>query len=211
LAERDPENTLLARQSRLRLSAEQLRDSALLASGLLNTQIGGPSVKPPQPAGVAELVYAGSFKWKDDEGPNRYRRGLYIHYQRTAPYPMLANFDAPDANVACSRRRRSNSPLQALNLLNDPAFFEAAQAMALKVVGEAPPDRRIDYAFELALGRSPGERERARLRKLLDEQATLLAGNRKQAEELLPLQPNDAAWVVASRVLLNLDEFITRE
>ncbi len=211
LSERDPENTLLARQSRVRLSAEQLRDSALSASGLLNPAVGGPSVKPPQPAGVAELVYAGSFKWKDDEGPNRYRRGLYIHYQRTAPYPMLANFDAPDANVACSRRRRSNSPLQALNLLNDPAFFEAAQAMALRVLDEAPADKRLDYAFELALGRTPGDLERQRMQRLLDEQATALAGDAKQAEALLPLRPRDAAWVIAARVLLNLDEFITRE
>jgi hypothetical protein len=211
LMERDPENTLLARQSRLRLQAEQLRDSTLSASGLLNPAVGGPSVRPPQPAGVAELVYAGSIKWKDDEGPSRYRRGLYIHYQRTAPYPMLANFDAPDSNVACSRRRRSNSPLQALNLLNDPAYFEAAQAMALRVLTEAPPDKRLDYAFELSLGRAPAERERQRVQRLLDEQSTLLARNAKQAEELLPLRPKDAAWVIASRVLLNLDEFITRE
>jgi hypothetical protein len=211
LAERDPENTLLARQSRVRLPAEALRDSALRASGLLNPAVGGPSVHPPQPAGVAELVYAGSFKWKEDEGPARYRRGLYIHYQRTAPYPMLANFDAPDANVACSRRRRSNSPLQALNLLNDPVFYEAAQAMALRVLDEAEPGKRIDYAFELALGRSPAARERQRLQRLLDEQSTLLAANERQAASLLPLRPKDAAWVVASRVLLNLDEFITRE
>lgn len=211
LSERDPENTLLARQSRIRLTAEQLRDAALSAGGLLNPAVGGPSVKPPQPAGVAELVYAGSFKWKDDEGPNRYRRGLYIHYQRTAPYPMLANFDAPDANVACSRRRRSNSPLQALNLLNDPAFFEAAQAMALRVLDEAPAEKRMEHAFELALGRAPNERELERMRRLLDEQATALSKNEKQAAQLLPLRPRDAAWVVASRVLLNLDEFITRE
>lgn len=211
LLERDPENILLARQSRVRLPAEQLRDSALLAGGLLNPRVGGPSVHPPQPAGVAELVYAGSFKWKDDEGPERYRRGLYIHYQRTAPYPMLANFDAPDANVACSRRRRSNSPLQALNLLNDPAYFEAAQAMALRVLDEAEAGKRLDYAFELALGRPPGERERARLQRLVDEQSALLAAHEKQAAALLPLRPRDAAWVVAARVLLNLDEFITRE
>jgi hypothetical protein len=178
---------------------------------LLNSAIGGPSVRPPQPAGVAELLYAGSGKWTDDEGPARYRRGLYIHYQRTAPYPMLANFDAPDSNVACSRRRRSNSPLQALNLLNDPVFVEAAQAMALRVLADAPPAGRVDHAFQLAVGRAPSEREKQRIQRLLDEQSTALARNPAQAAALLPLRPADAAWVVASRVLLNLDEFITRE
>lgn len=211
LKDKDPDNTLLARQSRVRLTAEQIRDAALKASGLMNDEIGGRSVKPPQPAGVAELVYAGSAKWVDDEGPERYRRGLYIHFQRTAPYPMLANFDAPDSNVACSRRRRSNSPLQALNLMNDPVFYEAAQALALRLADETDPQQRLEKAFLLALGRAPSDAEKSRMRRLLDEQQTALASSREAAAKLLPLKPEAAAWVTASRVLLNLDEFITRE
>jgi hypothetical protein len=207
----DPGNTLLARQSRIRLQAESIRDAALSAAGLLNDTIGGPSVKPPQPAGISELVYAGSAKWREDEGPARYRRGLYVHFQRTAPYPMLTNFDAPDSNVACSRRRRSNSPLQALNLLNDPVFFEAAQAFAYRLVTTAPAEQRIDEAFLHALGRLPSETERARVRKLLDEQSTTLAGKPAEAAGLFAVEPRQAAWVTAARVLLNLDEFMTRE
>ncbi len=182
LAAKDPENILLARQSRLRLSAEIIRDQALAASGLLHEQLGGRSVRPPQPKGVAELGYGGSVKWPESPAPDRYRRGLYIHYQRTTPYPMLSNFDAPDSNVACSRRRTSNTPLQALNLLNDPVFFEAAQALAKRVESEHDP---LAAAFELTLGRTPKPAERARLGKL--PRAT------------------------AARVLLNLDEFVTRE
>jgi hypothetical protein len=219
VAEKDPENALLSRQSRLRMPAEQIRDAALAAGGLLNTAIGGPSARPPQPAGVAELGYANSVKWTDDEGPARYRRGLYIHFQRTTPYPMLMNFDAPDSNVACSRRRRSNSPLQALNLLNDPVFFEAAQALALRTLRESPPqiEARLDYAFQLALGRAPTARERERLLRLFDEQAKAAERDEKLARALAPLAPEGnklaetAAWVMVSRVLLNTDEFITRE
>lgn len=211
LMEKDPDNVLLARQSRVRMTAEQIRDAALESSGLLNDQIGGPSVKPPQPAGVAELVYAGSAKWVEDSGPGRYRRGLYIHFQRTAPYPMLANFDAPDSNTACSRRRRSNSPLQSLNLLNDPVFFEAAQAFAMRLVNETTPQERLEKAFLYTLGRTPSGSERTRMQKLLDDQATILAKDKDLAGKLLPLKPEAAAWVTASRVLLNLDEFITRE
>ena len=211
LLEKDPENTLLARQSRIRLQAEQIRDAALSAAGLLNDSIGGPSVRPPQPKGIAELGYAGSVKWNDDEGPSRYRRGLYIHFQRTTPYPMLMNFDAPDSNVACSRRRRSNSPLQALNLLNDPVFFEAAQALALRLSRQPDSARRFDEAFLLALGRTPSTAERTRLAALLDSSAAALSADAKAAADLLPVNPNEAAWVNVARVLLNLDEFITRE
>lgn len=182
LSERDPDNSLLARQGRLRLSAELLRDEALAVSGLLDTRVGGPSIKPPQPAGVAELTYANSNKWKESTGGDRYRRGLYIHFQRTAPYPQLMNFDAPEGTVACSRRRMSDTPLQSLNLLNDPVFYEAAQALAFRAPAVSP-------AFELALGRTPTEKETARLEKLRQDQG----------------------MVAVARVLLNLDEFITRE
>ncbi len=186
VAEIDPENALLARQSRTRLSAEAIRDSALQASGLLHTAVGGPSIKPPQPPGVAELTYANSNKWRDTQGPLRYRRGLYIHFQRTAPYPQLMNFDAPEATVACSRRRSSNTPLQALNLLNDSVFHEAATALAFVVRQRSSnPEAQIVAAFERVLSRAPAPAELARLKPL-------------------PLE-------TVCRVLLNLDEFITRE
>ena len=116
-------------------------------------------------------------------------------FQRTSPYPMLSNFDAPDMTVACSRRRSSNTPLQALNLLNDPVFYEAAQALAYRVTTEGPADvnGRIDTAFELALGRKASERERTRLKKYMDE------------------QPAATAWTGLARIVLNTDEFIVRE
>ncbi len=186
LLEKDPDNSLIARQSRLRLSAEAVRDNALAISGLLNTSIGGRSIMPPQPPGVAELTYGNSNKWKDSVGPEKYRRGLYIHFQRTAPYPQLMNFDAPEGTVACSRRRESNTPLQSLNLLNDPVFFEAAQALAFRVSSEKDP---LGAAFQLSIARQPSERERLRLETLA----------------------HDESMVAVCRVLLNLDETITRE
>jgi mono/diheme cytochrome c family protein len=189
LDQRDPENRLLARQNRVRLPAELIRDSALAASGLLNPAIGGPSVRPPQPAGIAELGYANSIKWRESKGVDRYRRGMYIHYQRTTPYPLLANFDAPDSNTACSRRRRSDTPLQALNLLNDPVFYEAAAAFADRLQSEAPADP-IKYGFLLCLGREPSASERKRLEPLIGDGGQITA---------------------MARVLMNLDEFITRE
>jgi hypothetical protein len=216
LLSRDPENALVARQARVRLPAELVRDSALAAGGLLNTAIGGRSVRPPQPAGVAELGYANSVKWVESRGTEKYRRGLYVHFQRTTPYPMLANFDAPGATVSCTRRTRSNTPLQALNLLNDPVFLEAAQGFALRVLNESTGDR-IDYAFRTALARPPGARERERLARYLDLQSTMLKGDADSVTALMPLPPERvdaveaAAWVAAARVLLNLDEFITRE
>jgi hypothetical protein len=192
LESKDPLNVLLARQTRTRLPAEEIRDEALSASGLLDPKLFGPSVKPPQPAGVAEMAYNNSVKWKESAGSDKYRRGLYIHYQRTTPYPFLANFDEPDSTMACTRRRVSDTPLQALNLLNDPVFYEAAEALAYRVTHEATGDfnARLDYAFALTLSRKPTEHERARLEEYYR-------------------QPD--GWLGVSRVLLNLDEFLTRE
>jgi len=198
LEARDPENALLARQSRLRLPAELVRDEALAASGLLSREIGGKSVRPPQPAGVAELGYANSVKWKEDGGAAKYRRGLYIHFQRTTPYPLLSNFDAPEGTVSCARRRRSNTPLQSLNLLNDPVFFEAAQALAARALKEGGSEP-LDYLFELALARKPKPSEHERIARYLDQQMTTLKSDQ------------NAAWTGLARVLLNVDEFITRE
>src|ERR1019366_2824218 len=138
LAAKDPENTLLARQSRLRLPAELIRDEALSAAGLLDPRIGGGRGKPPPPQGGGAPAYAGAGEGGESSGPDRYRRGLYIHFQRTVPYPQLMSFDAPAASLACPRRERTNTPLQALNLMNDPVFFEAAQGLAYRIVREAP-------------------------------------------------------------------------
>jgi hypothetical protein len=214
---RDPDNTLLARQKRIRLSAELIRDAALFSSGLLNTSIGGKSVRPPIPPGVVELSYGGNVKWPETAGPDRYRRGLYVHFQRTTPYPQLMNFDAPDSNVTCSRRRTSNTPLQALNLLNDPVFFEAAQALAARVAAEAPADFAacVGRAFELCLARKPTARERERLARYYDQQLGILRNEPAAIESLSPgaAEPSAemAAWTAVSRVILNLDEFIHRE
>jgi len=216
---RDPENTLLARSSRVRLPAETVRDEALYAAGLLDLRIGGPSVKPPQPKGVAELSYANSVKWVESSGADRYRRGLYIHFQRTTPYPQLMNFDAPNASLACTRRERTNSPLQALNLLNDPVFFEAAQGLAFRVLREAGGGFRehLNYAFDVAVGRDASDKEAERLGRYYDDTLKSLAADPKTVAALFPNrlegvpQTEAAAWVELSRVVLNLDEFITRD
>jgi hypothetical protein len=218
LKERDPGNLLLSHQNRLRLSAELVRDAALQASGLLDPAVGGPSIRPPQPESVSKLTY-GNAKWEESAGKERYRRGLYIHYQRTSPYPQLVNFDEPDASVAAAQRRRSNTPLQALNLLNDPVFAEAAQTLAFRVLQAAPDswDARLDAAFQFCLGRRPGRLERERLARYFEDQKRILEKEPESAKLLAanPLPsatPLDAAtWVGLSRVLLNLDEFITRE
>jgi hypothetical protein len=216
---RDPENTLLARQSRVRLPAEEIRDEALSAAGLLDLRVGGPSVKPPQPKGVAELSYASGVKWVESPGADRYRRGLYIHFQRTTPYPQLTNFDAPSASLACTRRERTDTPLQALNLMNDPVFFEAAQGLAFRVMREARGGfrDRLNYAFDLTVGRAASDQEAERLGRYYDDTLKSLAADARTVAALFPNrlegvpQTEAAAWVELSRVLLNTDEFITRD
>ena len=219
----DPDNTLLARQSRPRLPAELIRDETLYAAGLLDLRIGGRSVKPPQPKGVAELSYAGSVKWEESGGADRYRRGLYIHFQRTTPYPQLMNFDAPNSNLSCTRREHTDTPLQALNLMNDPVFFEAAQGLAFRVMRESPSSGsggfrdKLNYAYLVTLGRQPGAHEAERMGAYYDETLRNLHADPQTVSALFPNriegvpQTEAAAWVELSRVLLNLDEFITRE
>jgi mono/diheme cytochrome c family protein len=194
LATVDPRNKLLARQVRLRLDAELVRDGALTASGLLTTKLGGPSVFPPQPDGIYRFTQIDK-NWKAATGPDRFRRGMYTYFWRSAPHPGLTVFDAPDATSACTRRNRSNTPLQALTLLNDKAHFEFAQALAARILGECKGDdgARIRYAFRLCMARLPTEREQKRLMELLER------------------QPTGEGWITMARVLLNLDEFITRE
>jgi hypothetical protein len=201
LAVDDPGNRLLARQNRLRFDAEIVRDVALAASGLLSDKVGGPGVHPPQPDGVMSLGQV-KREWRAAEGDERYRRGMYTFFYRATPYPSLAVFDAPDAFSACSRRPRSNTPLQALTLLNDQAFFECAQGLAKRVVDEAPEGDAagIEHAFRLCLGRPPQVEELEALERLL---AAEREGGTADAET--------AAWTSVARVVLNLDETITRE
>jgi hypothetical protein len=219
LREKDPDNRWLARQSRLRLPAELIRDAALAASGLLYPAVGGKSIRPPQPESISKLTYANGAPWQESEGPDRYRRGLYIHYQRTSPYPQLVNFDQPDSNTACARRRRSNTPLQALNLLNDPVFVEAAQALALRALEEAPPRMadRVEWMFRLALSRRPDAVERDRLSTFVEQQRVLFEKDPAAARQAAPVTPagvapaETASLAALARALMNLDEFITRE
>lgn len=219
LLERDPYNELLARQSRLRLEAEVLRDINLTASGLLVRKVGGPSVRPPQPPGVSEVTYANSAKWAESKGPDRYRRGLYIWFQRTSPYPMLMTFDASDANVCAVKRERSNTPLQALTLLNDIVFVECAQALGKRIVSEKKGDEdRLRHAFRVCLMREPAPEELARLRKLHADFLELCKAHPQEAARMVGAYkvadvsaPETASWMALARTLLNLDEFITRE
>jgi hypothetical protein len=220
LAARDPRNVLLARQNRFRLEAEVLRDSCLTASGLLAPTVGGPSVHPRQPAGISELTYAGSARWVESTGADRFRRGLYTWFQRTSPYPMLMTFDAPDSNVACTRRDRSNTPLQALTLLNDPVFHECAQALGQRIMTASQSDTRarLKFGLEACVGRPPSEQELASLSQLFAEFRGLADADHEAAAKVVGLpKPSDAALadtaaaVALARVLLNLDEFVTRE
>ena len=219
LAERDPENELLARQSRVRLPAESIRDAALAVSGLLDTTIGGPSVRPYQP-NINDNAYGGGREWKESTGGDRYRRGLYTFFKRSNPYPSMINFDAPNANLSVCRRDRSNTPLQALDLLNDAVFFEAAQGLAVRILRETTGHKfsdRLQYAYALSLGRTANPREEERLLGFFHRQKAILQADAKKVAALFPYdlenieRAEGAAWVNLSSVLLNLDEFVTKE
>ncbi|WP_169972709.1 PSD1 and planctomycete cytochrome C domain-containing protein [Tautonia rosea] len=218
LLDRDLENVLLARGPRFRLEAELVRDLALSASGLLTPTVGGPSVYPPQPDGVTALAYGGP-GWPTSTGPDRYRRGLYTFIKRTAPYAAFTTFDAPTSEVTCTRRERSNTPLQALTLLNDPVFIEAAQALAQRIVSELPEgdaEARAARAFRLCLSREPDASELAAILDFYQAQRDRIASGELDAETLAGTADSDhavelAAWTTVSRALLNLDETITVE
>jgi mono/diheme cytochrome c family protein len=243
--EQDPTNALLARQNRLRVEAEVIRDVALDAAGLLSRKVGGPSVFPPQPEGVMRLAQVNR-PWKVSDGEDRYRRGIYTYFWRSVPYPLLTMFDAPGANTTCTRRPRSNTPLQALTLLNDTVFTECAEALALRVLAADATDdaQRLRYGFRLCLAREPTAFEQNRLEQLLahclesgpDSESespqvaeathesvtthTAVAVPDPHAESGTANETSDdttttprqlSAWTTVARVLLNLDEFITRE
>ena len=227
LLARDPYNRLLARGARFRVDAEIVRDIALAASGLLEPKIGGPSAFPPAPEFLFQPPTSyGPKVWQEAVGPDRYRRALYTFRYRSVPYPMLQSFDAPNGDFACVRRTRSNTPLQALTTLNEPIFMECARALALRTVRQdRGTDRdRLDYAFRRCLSRKPTEPEAATLLGLLRRQFqrfekpgaepwTLAADDPKKPPQL-PTGVSAgqlAAWTAVSRVLLNLDETITKE
>jgi mono/diheme cytochrome c family protein len=231
LYSRDPDNRLLARGPRYRVDAEIVRDIALSASGLLNPKIGGPSVHPPAP----EFLFLppasyGPKTWIVDTGPDRYRRGIYTFRFRSVPYPAFQNFDAPIGEVACARRVRSNTPLQALTTLNEPLFLESARALALKIVAEGGTTdaERIAYAVRRCLSREPKSEEAGVLQTFVARQKErfgrdgtdpwlLLSDDEKSKEKLSRNLPNGAtpvdlaAWTALARVVLNLDETITKE
>jgi hypothetical protein len=210
LQERDPYNRMIARGPRFRMEAEMVRDTVLDASGLLSRRIGGPSVFPPQPDGIWDIPYSND-KWIASEAENRYRRGLYVFIRRSAPYPSFMTLDATSRERCTMRRVRTNTPLQALTLLNDSAFFELAQGMAKRILESGPSGAsgRIDYAMRITVCRTPDQVEKEQLARLL---AAELDEYKTHPEKAQKLGGGDqAAWTALSRVLLNTDEFITRE
>jgi len=227
LLARDPYNRLLARGPRFRVDAEIVRDIALLASGLLDPKIGGPSVCPPAPGFLFQPPASyGPKVWNEANRPERYRRALYTFRYRSVPYPMLQSFDAPNGDFSCVRRTRSNTPLQALTTLNEPIFLECARALAFQTVREGGTcdTDRVTYAFRRCLARAPSEQESATLLDVLHQETrrfeqpgaapwALAADDPKKPPDLpagvAPAQA--AAWTAVARVLLNLDETITKE
>jgi hypothetical protein len=218
LAAADPYNKLLGRQQRLRLEAETIRDSALASSGLLSDELGGPGVYPPQPEGIYRFTQQVKF-WGENKDADRYRRGMYTYFWRSSPYPFLKTFDAPDANTACTRRPRSNTPLQALTMANDRAFYEIAQGFAAELCSADLDDAgRLRSAFRRCLAREPSNDEFASLAEYLDSQRARFESAPEDAALVAPRsgpatsdRARAAAWTMVARVLLNLDEFITRE
>jgi len=228
LHERDPENRLLARGPRFRIQAEMVRDNALAASGLLNGAIGGPSVLPYQPAGIwEEIAYGDVFTsqtYVQDHGDKLYRRGMYTFWKRTAPPATLNTFDAPDREKCTARRPVTNTPLQALALLNDPTFIEASRALAQRVLTGLPKasaDAHIRRAFLLATARVPNRQEMQVLRTTLKRQMETYSRDGEGAKKLVAIgeSPADsnldvkklAAWTNLCSVILNLDETVTKE
>jgi uncharacterized protein DUF1553/uncharacterized protein DUF1549/concanavalin A-like lectin/glucanase superfamily protein/cytochrome c len=227
LREKDPENRLLARGPRFRFPAETIRDTALAASGLLNRQVGGPSVLPYQPKGLWEEMafgegYSGQ-AYEQSRGKDLYRRGMYTFWKRTVPPASLATFDAPDREKCAARRALTNTPLQALTLMNDPTYVEAARALAQRALLEGGKDdkSRVIYAFRLATARTPTGKEVGVLRELLKGRLRSFANDRRSAVKLIGVGESSrdsrldpavlAAWTTVASVILNLDETITKQ
>jgi hypothetical protein len=222
LQQRDPDNKLLARGPRFRMEAEMIRDTALAVAGLLSSKIGGPSVFPPQPEGIWTQIYSED-KWVVSTAEDRYRRGLYTFWRRTSPYPAFLAFDAPSREFCTVRRPRTNTPLQALTTLNDPAFFEAAQALARRMATEAGPSlkERLTLGFRLCVARIPRAAEMKQFTELFNEQTSRFSQAAGSSEALELIGPGEqpegvpvweqAALTVIANVLLNLDETLTKE
>ncbi len=227
LLEKDPENRLLARGARVRLPAEMIRDTALAASGLLNGEIGGPSVQPYQPKGLwEEMAFGEGFSaqsYEQSHGKDLYRRGMYTFWKRTVPPASMATFDAPDREKCTARRGLTNTPLQALALLNDPTYVEAARALAQRALrdGGTGDASRAAWAFRLATARRPTGQETRVLQALLAKERATFRRNRQAALEWLSVgeSPRDtrwdaaelAAWTTVASAILNLDETITKQ
>jgi len=222
--EKDPENRLFARGPRFRLQAEFVRDSALFVSGLYIEKVGGPSVRPYQPAGVWEEVAIDTnlSRFVQDKGDKLYRRSLYTYWKRSSPHPAMMAFDAPTREKCIGSRSRTNTPLQALVTLNDPQFVEAARAFAERIIrnGGASPEDRVRFAVRVALGRPATDKEVMLLAKLAAGQLTRFNDDPKKAEALLKVGesprdvkipvPEHAAWTTVANVILNLDEFLVK-
>jgi hypothetical protein len=224
---RDPEDRLLEHAPRLRLPAEFIRDQALAVSGLLDTRIGGASVSPYQPPGLwEELMSRGDgAKWtaqvyKQDHGPDLYRRTMYTFWKRTSPPPTLLTFDAPDRETCTVRRSRTNTPLQALVLMNDPTYVEASRKLAERMMTEGS-NNEIAFAFRMAMARPPHPQEIEVLQKLYERELATFRSDPDAAEKLLNVgeSPRNtkldrcelAAWSTIASVVLNLDETITKD
>ena len=219
----DPRNLLLTRFPRLRLEAEAIRDMAMAASGLLDRTIGGESIYPWQPPGLWEqLAFQGTRKWMQSEGSRNYRRGLYVYWRRSVPYPSFVTFDAPSRETCTIRRARTNTPLQALVLMNDPVYVEAARALGLRILregGESLEDR-IRHGWRLVLGRMPVEAELREMEQAWQDEFEHFRQHRSEANQLIHVGASEppvevdicrlAAWTVIGNILLNLDETITK-
>jgi hypothetical protein len=228
ILKKDLYNRLLSHGPRFRLDPEEIRDQALAVSGLLNAEVGGPSVYPVQPANLWKEIgflrpEIGMDEWPLSEGPDMYRRGIYTFWRRVCTYPLFATFDAPSREVCTARRPRTNTPLQALAGLNEPTLLESARVLAQRVLtkGGSTPDQQVEYAFEICTARPPSAYEKTRLVKFLQQQNVNFKNDESAAEKLIAAgsaeRPKDldpvrlAAWTMTANVLLNLDEVLNKE
>jgi hypothetical protein len=228
LLKKDLYNRLLAHGPRFRLDPETIRDQALAVSGLLNAEIGGPSVYPVQPANLWKEIgflrpEIGMDEWPLSEGSDMYRRGVYTFWRRVCTYPLFATFDAPSREVCAAKRPRTNTPLQALAGLNETTLMEAARVFAQRILlnGGSTPEKQMEYAFELCTARQPTKFEKTRLLKFLEQEKSNYAKDTAAAEKLVAIGSAEhpktlnltqlAAWTMTANVLLNLDETLTKE
>ena len=217
--QRDPYNRLLARGPRFRLPAESIRDNALAVAGLLSGKMHGPPVFPPQPEGIWRHVGRNEPKYLTSQGTDRFRRGIYVIWRRSAPYPSFTNFDAPDRASCVVNRARTNTPLQALTLMNDPAYVEMAAALARRIHQERPGDsvaQKARRGFRLCVAREPNSEELRHLTGVFAREFARFQKDRKTAAMLSGTRADDegtaelAAWMYVANILLNLDETITK-